>query len=64
MNIYLQKKNLSLINLLHMKKLFYNQKELNIFLNKISNLGELLKSYQDKNKYFEVLNKKKFQNAN
>ena len=43
-----------------MKKLFYNQKELNIFLNKISNLGELLKSYQEKNKYFEVLNKKNF----
>ena len=53
-NIYLQKKKLSLINLLHMKKLFYNQKELNIFLNKISNLGELLKSYQEKNKYFKV----------
>ena len=31
-----------------MKKLFYNQKELNIFLNKISNLGELLKSYHIK----------------
>ena len=43
-----------------MKKLFYNQKKLNIFLNKISNLGELLKSYQEKNKYFKVLNKKNF----
>ena len=43
-----------------MKKLFYNQKQLNIFLNKISNLGELLKSYQEKNKYFEVLNTKNF----
>ena len=43
-----------------MKKLSFKDKKFNIFLNDIFNLGQTLKYYQKKKKYFKILNRNEF----